>query len=218
MSLLTSAKTTVVVLLFVMLSPALKSQVFEEGNAFASIGYGFPNFTNTWFKLIAIGTEENYSNSAFGPLHAKFEYALTDKLGLGLSVNFATAKGQWDETTSEYNTTTGMYEENTYTETLRLTSWNALARINWHWVDHDKVDFYTGIGIGYNSNKFNYTSTDPDFDEETEMEEVNQLVNLVPIGYETTLGLRYLFSDNLGAYMELGWSKSLMQIGVVGRF
>ena len=46
----------------------------------------------------------------------------------------------------------------------------------------------------------------------------NQLYNVIPLGFESTIGLRYLFTDNIGAYMELGWSKSLMQFGVVGRF
>ena len=179
------------------------AQAFEEGVSMASLGFGFPNLSATWMKTYSI-MDADIQQSSFGPLHLKFEYGLTDKLGIGASFSFTSAsitEEVWD-----------------YTEKISFNSFKALIRLNYHYLDHDKVDFYTGIGMGYNRNNFKFETTNPSLDIDEEVAILNQLYNVIPLGFESTIGLRYLFTDNIGAYMELGWSKSLMQFGVVGRF
>jgi opacity protein-like surface antigen len=183
------------------------AQVFEEGAAIVSLGYGIPNLAKTLFKLGTLGESDNTAKG-IGPIHGKFEYGITDKLGIGAVVNFSNA--------SLENPYTGFDngKEVEYLEKNSLTSFNILLRLNWHFVDHDKVDFYYGFGVGYNRFKWGYENNDPDVDVDAEVDALNELTNLLPIGFESTLGLRYLFTDNLGAYLEVGYSKSLLQFGV----
>jgi hypothetical protein len=197
-----------------MLNPSTsKAQAFDEGIGFASLGYGFPNFAKTWLDLADYGFSDEASTSAIGPIHGRFEYGITEKLGIGVSVNFANAKRSW-----LYNTTNSSGTDVAYKESLSYNTINALIRINWHWVDHDKVDVYSGLGLGYNHVSFKYDTENPNNDASASEEELNTLFNFLPIGYEATVGMRYMFTENLGAYLEAGWSKSLFQFGVVYSF
>lgn len=200
-------------LAFGISTQSAKAQVFEEGVSITTLGYGFPNFSGVWLNVWALDNE-SASQSSFGPLHLKYEYGITDKLGIGASVNLSTTKVTNPYTRTVYNPSKGTSTDVDYEEIVRFRSINALIRLNYHFLDHDKVDFYSGLGVGFNKNSFKFESTDPDTDVDSELDDLNLLVNVIPIGYEATLGLRYLFSDNVGAYIELGWAKSLFQVGL----
>ena len=196
-----------------MVNPSTsKAQAFDEGIGFASLGYGFPNLPKVLFDLADFGSfEDEYKSKGFGPIHARFEYGITEKLGIGVSVNYGNAGSSWVN-----NTTTSGGTAIAYKESLTYNTINALIRVNWHWVDHDKVDVYSGFGLGYNYVNVKFDSEDPNTTRTTDG--VNELFNLIPIGYEATVGMRYMFTEALGAYLEAGWSKSLFQFGVVYSF
>ena len=200
-----------------MISCNAGAQVFKEGASLATVGYGFPNLAGAWLRLWTV-VNPDATKSSLGPIHLKYEYGLTDKLGIGASINFTSSKLINPYTSFVYNSTTGTYSQVEYEEKIKFSSFNALVRLSYHYLGHDKVDFYSGIGIGYNRNSFGFSSTDPSADEDSELETLNGLANIIPVGYEATLGLRYMFTENIGAYMEIGWAKSLMQFGVAARF
>jgi len=89
---------------------------------------------------------------------------------------------------------------------------SALARMNIHFGSSDKLDVYWGFGIGYRTNNFKYYTTDPD--DET----VLAWKALLPIGFETTMGVRYYLTDNIGIYAEAGLGKSVAQAGLAIKF
>ena len=178
---------------------------FQEGKIVITAGYGFPN----WGKslLNAFNTYDDYKVSGFGPLHFRGEYGLSDKIGLGLSINYVSFAASWID-----NTTIGVNGNIIpYSYKVTVTSLSALARMNIHFATSEKLDPFWGIGVGYRTGGYHFTSNDPDVS-------AQKIGNIIPVGFETTIGLRYYFTDNIGAYVEMGLAKSLIQAGLAVAF
>ncbi len=157
------------------------AQAFEEGTSSASIGYGFVNFGNA--VLNTYTSEAGFTASTLGPLFAKYEYAISDKFGIGVNIAYLSGKAEW----TEYGVGTS---STVYTSSLKRTGYNIMMRFNWHFGDHDMIDPYFGLGAGYRSNNWEFESNDPLF-------EATETGNLIPFGIEATFGTRFLFTDNL---------------------
>jgi outer membrane protein W len=182
---------------------------FGEGAMVLTVGYGFPNLGKAILKTYE--TEAGYKASGFGPAHIKFEYGLTDKFGMGVSIGYVGYKVSWQSEVEEYNSTTGNYDLKTYEEGLKGTNFGVLLRMNFHFATSDKVDPYWGIGAGYNKYTFKFYSDDPNSIDES-------LTFPIPVGFESSVGARFYFTENIGAYAELGWGKSLIQAGLAAKF
>jgi opacity protein-like surface antigen len=183
-----------------------KASAFGQGKSIVSIGYGFPNLGKSFFK-----TYESYSDykvTGFGPMHIKYEYGVSDKIGLGLSVNIVTFKVAWTETPWSSADSTASYEHR-----IKSSAYSALARMNLHFATQAKIDPYWGFGLGYSGRKYTYETDDPNYPDDT-----FSLTNLIPLGFESTIGCRFYFTDNIGAYIEAGFSKSIVQGGLVAKF
>lgn len=175
---------------------------FEQGVKVVSLGYGTPNLTKAIFSIYNM--MENYENTGIGPLHVKFEYGLSDKIGLGVSSNFVQSKVRWTEMDFFGSGTN-------YSEGFDYMALDINIRANWHFYTTDKFDSYLGIGVGYNQIAWSYYT---DYENATPL----SLSVAAPIGYESTVGMRYFFTDNIGAFLELGYAKSLVQAGVSIKF
>jgi opacity protein-like surface antigen len=178
------------------------AQAFEEGVNTASVGYGFVTLLGSVNNTFDSYSDVNYSST--GPLYAKFEHAISDKVGLGL--NFAYAGNQW-----AYQFNDG-YDGTNYTETSKRTTFSVLARMNFHFGSSDKFDPYAGFGLGYRSANWTIDTDDPNGGSGVDFK------TLVPLGMEITVGARYYFMEHLGAYVEVGAAKSVVQVGLVGKF
>lgn len=176
-------------------APISKAQVFEEGAISVSAGYGFGNVLSAAFQTYTLYDE--YELKSFGPIFVKGEYGVSDRIGLGVSV----AHNQYHATFRD-----NIYD---YDYAIDYTSTSFLVRFNGHFLDHDKADLYYGFGIGYRIGGWSFESDDEFFDFTR---------TAFPIGMESTLGFRYMFTDNIGAYMETGMAKGILQLGVTGRF
>ena len=99
----------------------------------------------------------------------------------------------------------------TFNNSINRTGYNIMLRFNWHFGDHDMIDPYFGLAGGYRSN--NWSS---DFEDQSLGElDIN---TLIPVGIEATFGTRFLFTDNVGAYVEIGLARAFFQFGVTGKF
>jgi opacity protein-like surface antigen len=177
------------------------AQAFEEGTSSASIGYGFVNFGNA--VLSTYESQDGYQFSSLGPLFLKYEYAISDKFGLGLNVSYLTSTA--DFTSTDFST------NEVFNNSINRTGYNIMLRFNWHFGDHDMIDPYFGLAGGYRSN--NWSS---DFEDQSLGElDIN---TLIPVGIEATFGTRFLFTDNIGAYVEIGLARAFFQFGVTGKF
>lgn len=188
------------------------AQAFEEGTSSASIGYGFGNignnlnsrFQNTVLNMYSYKkNHDGYQFSYLGPLFLKYEYAISDKFGLGLNVSYLTSSAEF--TSTDFNT------NEVFNNSINRTGYNIMMRFNWHFGDHDMIDPYFGLAGGYRSN--NWSS---DFEDQG-LGEVN-ISKQIPVGIEATFGTRFLFTDNVGAYVEIGLARAFFQFGVTGKF
>ncbi|MBI3501497.1 MAG: hypothetical protein HY063_06865 [Bacteroidetes bacterium] len=178
---------------------------FGEGTIVISAGYGFGNFTQALFSFA--NSFGGYSYSSIGPIHGKFEYGLSDNIGVGLSMNYIGAKAKWNDTYDVYNSTTGNYDTYPCTNEWDFSSLSILARFNVHFATTEKLDPYWGIGAGYRSGSWSQSST-------CQGGTTRAYPSYQPFGFETTFGLRYYFTDNIGLYSEIGWAKAVIQFGV----
>lgn len=195
---------------------------FEQGKSIVSLGYGVPSLTKLWVRLLltadGYSLEPNFKLNGMGPIHAKYEYAITDRIGLGLSVGFASFNASWDEEWQELDSKTNDYITKTGTASYKGSSTSLLARFNFHFVSTEHVDFYGGAGVGYNLNVTKFTSQAPEDYYFGLIDGDVPMFSLPVIGYEGSIGLRYFFTPNIGAYTELGYGKSILQFGLNAAF
>jgi opacity protein-like surface antigen len=134
-------------------------------------------------------------------MFGKFEYALSDHIGLGFNVAYV--YGEVSAPT---------YLGSPFTEKDAFTSLSYLVRFNYHMLNHDVIDLYVGGGLGYRTGKWEYTTNDPN-----SSSSYNQ-ADYFPFGAEITFGSRFLVvPDVLGVYIEVGLAKAVMQFGIVGK-
>ena len=175
---------------------------FEQGKSVVTLGYGFPNLMKVLFSVYS--SYGGYSVTGIGPLHVKYEYGLTDNLGLGLSVTYVSFNASW---TDPY----GFGTSTPYTYGWKGSSLAFSPRVNYHFGHSDKFDPYVGLGIGYDAFSISYYTNQPGDPGLT-------FANVSPLAYEFTFGTRFYFTDNIGAYTEIGYSKSIIQFGVTAKF
>jgi opacity protein-like surface antigen len=183
-----------------------RAQAFDEETNSVSVGYGFVTLLGSINDSFDTYNDTEYSQ--LGPIYAKFEHAVSDHLGIGL--NFAYATNEWsyryDSFDSDLNATQ-------YVATNKRSTWSALVRLNWHFGDSDKFDPYAGLGLGYRNATWSYETTDP-----SGSESGVTFKTLVPLGMEMTIGARYFFTESIGAYLEVGAAKSVVQAGLAFKF
>lgn len=199
-------KTAFIVL--VSLCSMLKTNA-QEFRHTVSAGAGFPNLPRLLFNTFT--SKDDYQSSGTGPYHLKYEFRVNRWFGAGLSINHMTYSVAYKE--KHLDTAIGRIVPNNIRISSNSTSIN--LRGNLHLIDpenHEKTDLYLGIGLGYRAGKqivsADYQDNVPSLD----------LGSLYRLGFETTLGFRYFFDDNLGLYTEIGYAKSLIQFGFSGRF
>ena len=175
---------------------SLKAQAFETGSNIISAGYGAPNLNKALFKIYE--DENDYALKGYGPIHLKYEHAVSDRIGLGLSINHVASSISYKDF---YN----------YDYKLNYSSTKINARVNVHFFSSDAFDAFWGVGVGYGTSTSKWTTNDPD-------DSNVSFSNPIPIGLESTLGARYFFSENIGLYAEIGFAKSIVQGGLSFKF
>lgn len=189
--------------LLIVLSNQSKAQSFTQDNQYVSLGYGFGNFGNLVFNAIENDVNNsNFTYSSVGPLFLKYEFAVDDRFGIGVSFAYLTGSGSWDYTSN--NTT--------YQGKIDRTGYNVNLRFNWHFGNHDIIDPYLGLGAGYRYNKLDITSNEPNYESDI------SLPNFFPFGMEFTIGSRFMFSENIGAFVEVGAARAIFQVGLTSKF
>lgn len=188
-----------------------KAYAYEDPIHQISLGYGYPNLPKMLFNNINYFSDNpNFKSSSLGPLHAKYEYRINSVIGVGLSMNYSNFKMQY--TVNQLDTNLAIIVPNR----ISASYWNLATnvRVNFHFIDpddNDKLDIYCGIGIGYRTGRFKFTADLEDYKPKI------TYPNLIFLGLESTVGVRYHFTDYLGAYLELGAAKSIVQAGITAR-
>lgn len=174
-----------------------------------SIGAGFPNLPVAFFNIYE--SKKNFNVDGKGPYHLKYENRLNSFLSLGLNINNMSYHVSYVE--DVLDTVNGIVLPNNIDIKSNNTAFN--ARVNLHFINPEKnkdLDIYLGMGLGLRFGKLNVSSQYSEFTPSI------KLPNLSKIGFETTIGLRYFLTDNIGLYTEFGPAKSLVQGGLSVRF
>lgn len=186
-----------------MFATTVQAQSFEKGKVIITGGYGFGNLTKALFKTYQ--DEAGYKATSLGPIFGKVEYAVSDKIGIGVNVAHIGVNVSYQTETSD-----GEGGSRTVTEKFKWNNTSVLARLNLHFAKSEKLDAYWGAGLGYRFGSWKWES------ETTDNSESFPFVN--PFGFETTIGVRYYFIPNLGVYAEAGIAKAPIQFGVSAAF
>lgn len=171
-----------------LFSTKAQAQV-EKGSIIIEPYYGYSLFSTAIMESYERSDAPSSSYKGLGPMGIRFEYFVSDLIGLGIDANYKSL-----ELSQDY-----LSDANTYTETFTSKQIRVMARMNFHFVRTEKVDFYAGYGIGYKSNSWGFTDTNPnsihtDFDA------------LIPVAFRMSTGVRYFFTDNIGANLEIGFA------------
>lgn len=178
----------------------------SKGTSMVQVGYGFLNPFKILFKVSGYGGFSMSSKvTGFGPFGASYDYAVSDRFGIGLGLAYGNLKN--DVTVSGFHSNGGDY---IYTQ--ELTQMSALVRGTFHFSKSPKFDPYLGVGLGYYYLKLAVNDND-------EMQEPMTITIPGAFGYTGFLGARYFFSENVGAFAEVGYlAGSLFQLGVTFKF
>ena len=187
------------------------SAAFNAGKIILSMGYGYPSLEQSQYG----GIDPNYSFISFtknnyGPFHFRGEYGLTNKIGIGISMNYDNYGGTMKEVHT-INHSNGITEY--YTSQKTTSSFTGLIRFNYHFATTKKLDPYLAVGGGFRTTTNSFTTNDPN----GSLSQYNLItISRTPsnISFESLVGLKYYFSKNIGIYSEIGISKSVIQIGL----
>lgn len=189
------------------LNQNVSAQAFSEESSYVNVGYGFGNLTQSLFK-IGEANDYQYKYNGIGPLFLKYEYAVSEKIGFGVNIAYAQAQATYKYTATYITDGSKLLEE-----TLDWKSYSALIRFNIHFGDNDRFDPYWGLGAGYRNASWSGFNNDPQSEYD-----VTTLSTPFNVGFETTLGCRFLFTENIGGYVEAGLAKAVVQFGLTAKF
>lgn len=191
----------------------------EQGN-FIIDGYaGIPNWANA-ILYNNVEPDENQSNvqdykvnGSMLSYGGRFEYMVADNMGVGADINYEVSGFNYD-----YDAVTG-YDGSgnpiysTYNIDYRAKKLRIMARLNYHFVQNDRVDVYSGFAGGYKSVNRVTETTDPNYNDS----ELNGA--LIPVSFRLAIGTRVYFTNNFGAMVELGaFGGALFQFGLSAKF
>lgn len=183
------------------------AQIVERGNVFIDGYYSFPNLYSGFllfsFKASNSGYESNLKSESMGPLGLRGEYMLTDKIGLGVDLGINSSSISYDIAFQN--------GEVVYKYKIKTQKIGTLVSFNYHFVV-DAFDMYFVTGIGYGSRSFIYTSTDPNYSFQTKK-------SLIPVVLKIGIGMRYFFTENIGANLALGLGQGgILSTGISVKF
>lgn len=194
-----------IVFLFCLLIPQFMfSQAFETGKSYLGVGYGLGFSWKSYWS--AYDTNSDFESSNVGPVTAKFDYGLNEKWSAGLYFAYQKTKGTWSTNYVDFIDPT---QSSTYNYEVSVATTAVLGRILYHFqLDNDKLDVYTGGGIGYRSYNIETRSNDEFFD-------FNASIGGA-FGFGLTAGARYELTPLIGIYTEFGLGQvAAIQAGAV---
>lgn len=185
--------SSILIILLFITPNVTKAQINQKNKVFIDGYYGFPNLVGYTLKRKTRAFEEvvNLDIGGNGPYGGRVEYMFHDQIGVSIDVNMSSAYVFFDGI-DELDTLNIFHHYEVIREVFRI-----LPRINFHFLQHDKLDLYAGIGLGYNGSKWTFNTTDPNFDD-------REFSAVIPVSFRLAVGGRYFFTNFLGLNFELG--------------
>ncbi len=192
-------------------SGALKAQTLTKGNQLFTLSYGVGSFAK--FQYL-IGGQSNFSIKGIGQLNAKFEVMKSNYFSLGIGVNYLNYQANW--VNKDYlmtYTSVGNYTTLIINKYRRdYNSVSVLLRGNFYFVNKPSFSVFMGAGMGYKYTA-SYAYTNGKYSGDSNY----RLNKILPVGAEASMGTRFAIGKQLGGLMEVGLTKSLIQVGLYYR-
>jgi hypothetical protein len=169
----------------------VKAQAYEKGAKQINLGVGFGS---------PIGSGLGTATSSIPPISASFEYGVTDNISAGGYVGY---------TGSTYTTTFpfgGGDFKSSYTYTI------VGVRGSYHFATSKVLDPYAGVMLGYN-----IASVSVEYPASWNLPKIPPIA-ASGVAYSVHLGARYMFTDNIGAFAELGYGIAYINVGLALKF
>lgn len=178
----------------------------SKGNVMIDPYIGFPT-GNLFFGSVS----NNLEYRTVGPpvsFGGRIEYMLLDNIGIGLDVNYVISGYQYLDK-NYYDQETNTQIEAVYK--YQVTKLRSMVRFNYHFFQSTEFDIYTGFGFGYRQStrtaSYNNIPTTTYYGDGIYLNS--------PIAIRFCIGAKYYFSNNIGAFLELGSSGgSAVQLGL----
>ncbi len=205
-----------IALTMMLASNKSNAQAIGEGKIIVDGYYGFGNLYNAVFEALASSSGSNITNGFMGPLGVRGEYLISDKVGFGLDLGYSSASMNYNETITSYN-----YDNNanpitttdTYNYSVKSSKIGAMITFNYHFVESDKFDAYFVTGLGYGNRTTTYASSYADYIVPSSTS------SLFPVAARIGVGMRYFFTENIGANLGLGLGQGgLVNFGITAKF
>jgi outer membrane protein W len=198
----------------------IKSDIcVKKGKTIIDVFYGFPYVMGQYVKTVFISNNNSGNTSSIESVRnlnhigGKFEYMLTNEIGIGLEYTYASVNINYFQEKSIVQNNQNVLK--TYNYKATLYKQRALARVNYHFATSEKFDPYGTLGFGYKTSLLK--SNNPD--DQLEIRSFNSTVsNLFPISFRLGIGARYFFSENIGISMEAGIGGPTVQGGISVKF
>ena len=184
---------------------------FLKGSDFLfSATYGYPNWGK--FNMESYFENQNSQNTSAGgiaPLTLTASYFYDNQISFSLIGMYNNWGGSWQS----------FLINDTYS--FNVQRFRVLFGIEYHFFDFDidKVDLYAGAAIGGNSVRVTYETSDSTWSPRMNNYFMQNNDNLnFPLTARFNAGMRYFFTDHLGANIELSYGGASLSFGMSYKF
>ncbi len=190
----------------------------QEGNVIIDPYIGFPQSNASRTQP---DNSTNYKlNGGLLSFGGRAEYMVADNFGIGLDINYVKSGSNYNLADSSllYSVNSGFNDSlviNSYNWDYTAKKTRMMVRLNYHFVQNDRVDAYVGFGAGYKMVSRKWTIEDPNGTSDG----LEQEKSLIPVALRIAIGTRIYFTNNIGAMIELGaGGGGLLQFGLSAKF
>lgn len=160
----------------------------KEGNIIIDGFFGWPYFNGVLLSSLST----NYKIKNTNHLGGKFEYMLTDKMGLGGEFTYANASANYQSASN------GLWYN------AGISKIRVLGRFNYHFSTTKTIDPYLTFGMGYKKTTY--------YDKGNSNNDYS--FNLFPVSCKIAVGTRIYFNDTFGFNAEIGLGGPLIAAGL----
>jgi len=214
------------VLIFAVIGGVSAKAQMSQGNISIDPYIGVPNWANSLIYNQYDGNQTNIQDyKVVGSMLSyggRIEYMASDKVGVGADVNYEVSgySYKFDDYVYDANGNMLMDANGDYLITQYQTQYSAkklraMFRLNYHFVQEEKIDMYAGFAGGYKSVN-RASETNP-----TTSSYIDANLNgaLIPVTLRIAIGAKMYFTQNIGAHVELGaFGGGLLQAGLSVKF
>lgn len=193
---------------FAQKKESISTKAVKENSIIIEAYYGFPY----WWGTLLTATNNAAGGNSITDVKVKntnhiggrFEYMVSDKIGIGAEYTYADASATYKETTTTMNGS-GVTTTATHTYTDGIKKQRALVRMGIHFGESATFDPYICIGAGYKGTTYYSNASGSG---------LGVTFNVVPVATRFGGGFRYFFTENIGINIEAGLGGPLVQGGL----